>query len=143
MSKFVVLAAWLAVAAVLMVGFSLVLGMIAGVGASGGDARSAASLLIVVGVLSSLLGLPAGLAASVGRGYLPAIGSIIVVIAVSQVAVLFGTGGWFPFAVPGLLAVSGANAAPELTTGQFATVPLVTLLLIAITVLWWDRAESV
>ncbi len=143
LAKFVVLSGWLAVVVLAMSGFSVLLGAIVGVGAAGGDPMAATGLLLAVGGLSSLLGLGAGLAASVGRGYLPAIGAIIVVIAVSQVAVLFGTGAWFPFVVPGLLAIGGAESAPEVSAIQVALVPLTAIVLMTWTVWWWDRSEAV
>lgn len=143
LAKFAVLSGWLATVVLAMSGFSVLLGVIVGVGEAGGDPIAAAGLLLAVGSLSSMLGLGAGLAASVGRGYLPAIGAIIVVIAVSQVAVLFGTGAWFPFAVPGLLAVGGAESAPEVSPFQVALVPLTAIVLMAWTVWWWDRSEAV
>jgi ABC-2 type transport system permease protein len=84
-------------------------------------AHRSRSRLSAVAILAALLALPTGYVASAGRGYLPAIGALIVVIAISQVVVLFGTGGWVPSAVPGLLAVGGGLAP---TAVQIALVPI-------------------
>lgn len=142
-AKFVVLTAWFVVVSVLTVGITLMLGLVAGVGEFGGNPGGSGIVLLAVCVLSALLGLPAGLAASIGKDYLSAIGAIIVIIAVSQVVVLLGTGGWFPFAVPGLIAIRAGDGAPEVSAGQIALVPMLSLLLMVATVQWWHRAESV
>ena len=105
-------------------------------------AREAAAALVVLGT-TGLLSMTMGFVASVGRGYLTAIGAIIVIIAVAQVAVLFGTGGWFPFAVPGLLAVAGAEGAPTLSSLQMALVPAVVAMGIWFTIAWWRSAEVI
>jgi ABC-2 type transport system permease protein len=82
-----------------------------------------------------------GLVASIGRGYLPAVGALSVIIAVAQIAVLFGSGGWFTFAVPGLLAVAGAPGIPVLTPAQVTLMPVVALVSVALTMWWWQGAE--
>jgi ABC-2 type transport system permease protein len=84
-----------------------------------------------------------GFVASLGRGYLPAIGVLGVIVAITQVAVLFGTGGWFPFAVPGLMAVAGAEGIPEPTALQVLLVPAVAAVGIWLTIHWWHHAEVV
>jgi len=55
--------------------------------------------------------------------------------------VLFGTGGWFPFAVPGLAAIAGAEGAPDLTPLQVALVPALSALTTLLTIRWWTRTE--
>lgn len=96
-----------------------------------------------IGVLSSLLAATIGFVASVGRGLLPALGVLIGLIALAQLAVLFGTGGWFPYAVPGLMAVSGAEGIPKLSLIQIGLVPVLTLLAALLTAKWWSRAQAV
>jgi ABC-2 type transport system permease protein len=97
--------------------------------------------LVVIAFTASVGSLSVGLVASVGRGYLPAVGALILIVAAAQVAVLFGTGGWFPFAVPGLIAVAGSEGAPALNPWQIALVPATTALVVWLTVRWWQRTE--
>ncbi len=100
--------------------------------------------LLRVGLLSimtSLLASTLGFVASVGRGYLPGLGTLIGVVAASQIAVLFGTGGWFPYAAPGLWAVSWQDPEIIVTGIQLALVPLVALLALGATARWWRGFE--
>lgn len=138
LAKFVVLGAWLIGLTTVIGVVAVALGSMADVGPF--DLSSLGRLLFVV-VSTGLLSLIAGYVASIGRGYLPAIGVLVVIVAIAQVSVLFGTGGWFPFAVPGLVAIAGSEAAPQLTTAQFALVPVVVGAVVWLTVVWWQKAE--
>jgi ABC-2 type transport system permease protein len=143
-AKLVVLAGWVILLAGLLTAVSLLLGAAADVGVAGWPVvgRGAARLFAIVSSTGAL-SLGAGLAASMGRGYLPAVGAIILVVMTAQVAVLFGTGGWFPFAVPGLMAISGTEGAPVLSAVQIGLVPLTATVAAWLTVDWWRRAEVV
>lgn len=145
LAKFVVLEAWVIALALLITSSSVMLGLGAGVGSDivASGVVGAALRLLAICVAGGSLALTVGYVASVGRGYLPAIGALIVIVAVAQVAVLFGTGGWFPFAVPGLAAVSGTPGIPELTTVQLGLVPALVLAVVPLTVRWWRNAEVV
>lgn len=92
-------------------------------------------------VLTSLLASTLGFVASVGRGYLPGLGTLIGVVAAAQIAILFGTGGWFPFAAPGLWAVSWQNPEIIVTGIQMTLVPVIALLTLGATARWWRTFE--
>ena len=143
-AKFIVLFGWVAVLSLLVVIVTLGLGIAAGVGPLAIDVIWP-SLFRLLGIASStsVLALTIGFVASVGRGYLPAVGALILIVVAAQVSVLFGTGGWFPFAVPGLIAVSGSEFAPVLGPIQIALVPGATAVGVWLTVAWWRRAEVV
>ncbi len=135
---------WVAVLSILVVIVAFGLGLVAGVGSLQPVVIGPALLrLFAVALSASVLSLTIGLIASVGRGYLPAVGTLILIVAATQVAILFGTGGWVPFAVPGLMAVSGTEGAPELSPLQIALVPVATAVVVWLTVRWWRRAEAV
>lgn len=142
-AKFVVLAAWLVALSFIVCVTAVALGVIAGVEPLHGGVLGELTRLLTISLGAGALALTMGLVASIGRGYLPAIGTLIVIIAVAQVAVLFGTGGWFPFAVPGLLAVAGAEGVPDLTPIQLALVPAIGIIGIWLTLAWWRNAEVV
>lgn len=122
---------------------ALILGWIGGVGpVDSGVIAPELARLFVISNASGLLGLTIGLIASMSRGYLAAIGALIVITALAQVSVLFGAGGWFPYAVPGLLAVSGTEGIPEVSGVQLALGFGWILLSGWLTVRWWQHAEA-
>jgi ABC-2 type transport system permease protein len=143
-AKFAVLIAWtIVLAAVVSLG-TVVLGLVGGVGPLTADVIGPEVVRLQgVSTAAGLLALTMGFVASLGRGYLPAIGVLAVIIAITQVAVLFGTGGWFPFAVPGLMAVAGVDGIPEPTALQVLLVPTVAALGVWLTIRWWQHAEVV
>lgn len=143
-AKFVVLIGWMTILTVLIVATVLGLGITAGVGPFE-PAVIGPGLLRLCGIALSTSGLAltVGLVASVGRGYLPAIGALILIVAAAQISVLFGTGGWFPFAVPGLAAVAGSEGVPPLNAMQIAVVPITAAVGVWLTIGWWQRAEVV
>lgn len=140
-AKFAVMAGWVIALAVAVSAMAVVLGLVGGVGPLSSDVVPELARLLSVTSSSALLALTLGWVASIGRGYLPAIGALIVVIAAAQVAVLFGTGGWFPYAVPGLIAVAGSEGAPQLSPYQYALVPGIVVAATWLTLRWWSTAE--
>lgn len=143
-AKFAVLVAWIVALSTVVCLVALVLGLVGGVGLVdiGVVVPELARLLAII-VGTGILSLTMGYVASLGRGYLPAVAALVVIIALAQVAVLFGTGGWFPFAVPGLMAVSGAEGVPELNGMQFALVPAIAAVGVWLTTRWWDKTGVV
>jgi ABC-2 type transport system permease protein len=74
-------------------------------------------------LLTAGLAIPAAWAATMGRGLLSGIATIIGVIVLAQVAVFTGIGGWFPFSSPGLwAATAGAGAHAEVSALQLVLV---------------------
>jgi ABC-2 type transport system permease protein len=141
-AKFVVLTLWVVALALIVTVMALLLGMVGGVGpVEVGVVVGETLRLITVTIGAGILALTMGYVASVGRGYLPAIGALAVIIAAAQIAVLFGTGGWFPFAVPGLMAIANAEGAPALNPTQYALVPALAVVTIWATLRWWAKAE--
>lgn len=141
-AKLVVVVLWVVALGVGVVAATAVLGAVAGVDPAATLPRAGGLLrLLLVATSTMLLGVPVALVASVGRGYLPAIGAVVVVLATAQVSVFLGAGAWFPFAVPGLLAVADGTAIPVPGPGPIALAVLTVLLSAAATVAWWRRAE--
>lgn len=94
-------------------------------------------------VLTGISGVSVAFFASAGRGYLPGVGATILLIIAAQFSVLFGTGAWFPPAVPGLIAVRDAPGVPTVSAIQIVAVPLLAIAVGVLTVRWWARAETV
>lgn len=141
-AKLAVLAVWCTGVSLALFPAALLVGLGAGLGLPGADALAGLTRLAVLSLLTGLSALTIALFASVGRGYLPAFGGLVGLVAAAQIAVVAGAGGWFPYAVPGLWAVAS-------TTPTLGTVPVWHLLLVpcsaavvgALTVTWWRRAE--
>ncbi len=141
-SKFLVLVVWATVLSIALVVVTVGVGFAADVGRFDfAEAGPELMRLASIAWLTTALALTIGLVASVGRGYLPAIGALILIVAIAQIAVLMGAGGWFPYAVPGLLALVGDPGAPELTSVQIVLVPATTAVAVWLTVHWWRRAD--
>lgn len=142
LAKLVVVAVWAVAVAVLVTVVALVAGLLADVGPESGSVIASGLVrVLVVATSTTLLAVPVGYVASVGRGYLPAIGAIVVVLAMAQVVVLLGAGAWFPFAVPGLLAVSGAPGVPTPSVLGIVLAVVTVVGGATLTVRWWHRAE--
>ncbi len=140
-AKLAVLIGWAFFLAVAVTAVSVMLGVVSALEPTESDLRPGVVTLFVVVLLTSLLATTTSYAASAGRGYLPAIGAVILIVAAAQLSVLFGTGAWFPYAVPGLLVVAGAEGIPEPSALQIALVPALVTAGGWLTIQWWRRAE--
>lgn len=143
-AKCIVLSGWAVVLSALVTVVTTGLGLAADVGTfEMATVGPGIVRLFAVALSTTALALTVGWAASAGRGHLPAIGALLLILAVAQMSVLFGTGGWVPFAVPGLLAVAGSEGVPPIGTTQIALVPMTAALGVWSTVHWWRHAEVV
>jgi ABC-2 type transport system permease protein len=81
-------------------------------------------------------------AASYGRGELPAIGFAVLIVAMSQIAIIMGWGDWFPWSVAGLF--SGAAGPREALLGahSYIIVIISSLVGLAATFHWWRTADQ-
>lgn len=141
-AKFLVLLAWGAALTVLLLIASVIAGLATDVGPfQPADLVAPLARLAVAGILTVVIAMTIGLVASVGRGYLPAIGAIVLLTMAAQVSVLFGTGGWFPYAAPGLFAIEQAAGVAHVNAIQLLLVPLTSAIVAWLTVRWWERAE--
>jgi len=102
--------------------------------------------LLVTGCLTVILCIPFGLAASLARGYLPAVGCIFLIILLDQIIDRLGYGPYFPWDVPALYsgateALTGATATP-LGPISYVLVGLVGIIGILATSSWWRYADQ-
>ena len=86
---------------------------------------------------------PGGGVASMGRGYLPAVGGLLVLVVLAQVATIAGAGGWWPWSVPAVWAMGPEAGMPAVAAARLLVVPAVTLAGAVVTVRWWRHAEVV
>jgi len=102
--------------------------------------------LLGTGLLTVLLCVPFALAASVTRGYLPAVGCIFLTLILGQVISQLGYGQYFPWTIPMLY--SGADealtgkAATPLGLTSYVIVGLVSILSLVAIGTWWRSADQ-
>jgi ABC-2 type transport system permease protein len=141
-AKFLALAVWCAV----LVGYLAVLGIAIGAGLglpgwSGAVVTAGLTRLIGTSVLTILLVPVLGFAASVGRGYLPAVATLLVTTFLAQIIAAIGYGEFFPFSVPALY--SGVAGPAQRVPGVFGAllVLVVGVAAVAGTIHWWNNAD--
>ena len=81
-------------------------------------------------------------AASVGRGYLAAVGVLFALVFVAQIVAALGFGHLFPFSVPGVFSGLGGPDRPTVGPVGFALVAVVGAAGIGATLLWWRNADQ-
>jgi ABC-2 type transport system permease protein len=142
-AKFLVIAAWAAAltAVVLLVGLPIGVAL----GLPGWDpallARTVGQLA-VASTLTVVLVTPFALAASAWRGYLPAMGLMLVVMVIGQVLGQIGVGPWFPWSVPALATGIAAAAVGSIGPQSVALVLLTSIGGAALTGAWWTFADQ-
>lgn len=142
-AKFVLLTLWATVVGLAAVLVAWLLGLATGLGMpDDGDWRTVARMTVLA-VLSGLLALPVAAAASVGRGYLPAVGGLLLLVVLAQVATIAGAGGWWPWAVPAVWAMGPEAGLPAVPATRLLLVPAVGLAGAVGTIWWWRHAEVV
>lgn len=142
-AKLVLLACWATGVAVAAVAVAGAIGVASGLGMPDGEAWHVLARVAVLAVLSGLLALPVAVAASAGRGYLPAVGGLLVLVVLAQVATVMGVGGWWPWSVAAIWAMGPEAGMPTITEARLLLVPLVAVVGAVWTVAWWRRAEVV
>jgi ABC-2 type transport system permease protein len=109
-------------------------------GWSGDAVLGGLALVAASGGMTILLATPFGAAASVGRGYLPATGVMLLAVFLAQVIATAGWGAYFPWSVPALY--SGAAGKPlPLRVASVALVLVTGLGGLAATLCWWRYAD--
>ncbi len=142
-AKLIVVIGWSIFVSAMMVVFAAGLGAVGGIGPLNSTARDELASVLVVAILTSLLASTLALPASIGRGYLPAIGVMVMILMTAQFAVLFEAGAWYPYAAPGLWAVAGDQGDSAVTAAQLTTAPVLAGVVGALTVRWWQQFELV
>jgi len=136
-AKLLLLLAWsLTTAAVLAAALTAV-SLLMDPDAGASAAVAPAGKFAAIAVLTAGAATPCAWVATVGRGYLPAIGTIIAIVLVAQMAVMTGLGGWFPFAVPGVWA-AGPDAG-TVTAAHLTFALAVPVVFAAATIRSWQR----
>lgn len=138
-AKLLIVLAWPLLIAALTVVTLLAAGTWMGAGAVNAEVFGLAAKFVIITVLSGLLALPCAWAATLGRGYLAAIGAVIALVVAAQMAVMAGAGGWFPFAAPGLWATRYGGGADPATSVQLLLILPLAILMVGLTLRSWHR----
>lgn len=142
-AKLVLLSLWATAAGLAAVVVTCLLGMATGLGLPDDGEWQAVARLAALAVLSGLLALPVAVPASMGRGYLPAVGGLLVLVVLAQVAIIAGAGGWWPWSVAAIWAMGPDAGMPAIAAARLALVPAVALAGALVTLRWWHHAEVV
>jgi ABC-2 type transport system permease protein len=136
-AKLLVYLAWAVAVTVVAVLLLVAGGLVVGLGAPDAAAISGLARLFALGVLTALIAVPAGWAASLGRGLLPGIAVAVGILVIAQVSVIADLGSWVPFVAPALWAMhADIHSATALIV-----VPIVPLIFGAATIVAWRRME--
>ncbi len=144
LAKFIVAAGWSALLAVWAFLLSLGAGLAIGMpGWSAELALSAAGAQAQAAILTILLVSPFAWVASAGRGYLPPIGVMLLVVILGQVFTTIGWGPYYPWAVPALASgAAGAAGVSSLGVVSYVLMALAVLVGIGGTLAWWRFADQ-
>lgn len=142
-AKLVLLTLWATAVSLAAVLFTLLLGLTTGLGMPHDGDWGTVARMTALAVLSGLLALPVAAVASLGRGYLPAVGGLLGLVVLAQVATIAGAGGWWPWAVPAMWAMGPETGMPEIALARLLLVPAVAITGAVGTVRWWRHAEVV
>ncbi|HEY5901853.1 MAG TPA: ABC transporter permease [Anaerolineales bacterium] len=143
LAKFLVILAWAAGMSVLIFGVGLLVGFLVDI-PDWSTALLADSAVSTLGAAALTLGLLpfVGLAASAGRGYLPAFGWAVLTMVLAQIAGALGRGDWFPWTVPALFTGMAGPRAEQLGPHSYVLLLLAAAAGLAGTLIWWRRADQ-
>ena len=136
-AKLLVYLVWALTVTVLAVVLLFGGGLAAGLGVPDPPTMSGLARLLGLGVLTSLIAVPAGWAASVGRGLLPGIAVSVGILVVAQVSVIADVGSWVPFVAPAFWAMNVDNG----SAATLVVVPILPLVFGAATIVRWQRLQ--
>ncbi len=142
-AKFVVAAVWCLVLAVHVYLVGLIVGAALGLpGWSAAVAIAGLAKLMATAVMTTLLVTPIALAASVGRGYLPAVGVMSAAIFLAQIIAALGYGHYFPWSVPALFSGMAGPDREQAGLLGYLLVAVVGVGGARVTTLWWRHADQ-
>ena len=133
LAKLLVYLLWTVVVAAGIVLIIALAGVVIGLGAPDGDVLAALARQFLLTVLTALVAVPVALAATLGRGLLPGIATVVSLIVVAQVLAIAGAGAWFPVVAPALWSIDPGGVLPI----QLALVALIPIVFGALTVFCW------
>lgn len=142
-AKFLVLAVWTFVLSVWVFAFGLFIGKLVIIPGWSTQLLRSASLDILGTAILVIVLLPfVALFASIGRGYLPPFGWMIVTVVLAQIAAITGWGEWFPWSIPALFSGAIGPRAEALGTHSYIIVTFASAIGLVATFYWWRTADQ-
>jgi ABC-2 type transport system permease protein len=142
-AKFIVIAAWTFALSLFIFGFGLVVGNLVVIPGWSTELVRSAFVDILGSAMLTIALLPfVALAASMGRGYLPAFGWTILTVAMAQIAAITGWGDWFPWSIPALFSGAVGPRAEQLGLHSYIIIALASIIGLAATFYWWRNADQ-
>ncbi|WP_117213516.1 ABC transporter permease [Allorhizocola rhizosphaerae] len=140
-AKFAAATVWCLLLAVYLTAAGLGIGLLLGIPGPLTVPVAAAGVgrIFVTAVLTIAITTLFGLAASVGRGYLPGVAVLFAVVFTAQIVAALGYGAWFPFSVPAMHA--GLTGADGPSPVGYAAVGAMAFVAVTATIGWWQRAD--
>lgn len=143
LAKFALALVWAAGLVLWLYGFGLGMGWLVGLPQwSASLFWSATARLAATAGLSMLLVTPLAWVASAGRGYLPPIGALFLLVFLAQVLAALGLGAYFPWSVPALVSGAAGPEAQDLGPVSYLLVLLTGAIGVTGTGIWWQVADQ-
>jgi ABC-2 type transport system permease protein len=143
MAKFVVVLGWAAGLTLWIYLIGLGIGALIGLPKWTGElAFHATEHLMATAGFVIVLVLPLAWVASAGRGYLPPMGVLFLLVFFAQILVVLNLGAYFPWSVPALLSGAAGPGAQTVGWGSDVLVLLTGALGILGTLAWWRYADQ-
>jgi ABC-2 type transport system permease protein len=141
-AKFVVVVVWSAGLVVIMFLLGLAVGSLVRLpGWSVELAVRGVGIVAATGGLTVLLVTALAFAASAGRGYLPAVGVMFLMVFLAQVVAAAGWGAYFPWSVPALYSGIAGRDFQDLSIISYVLVGLAGVAGVLGTFVWWRVAD--
>ncbi len=142
-AKFITIAAWSVSLTITVYVLALGLGALLDLpGWEPGLVAEDSARFFAVATLTIGLTAPFGLAATIGRGYLPAVGAMFAVVVTSQILAALGLGAWFPWAVPALLSGAAGPGTAELPPASILAAAASVVAACTMTGIWLSTADQ-
>jgi ABC-2 type transport system permease protein len=143
LAKFGVIFVWSVLLLVLVPLLGLILGTLLGLpGGSTALAQNTVGVVAVVGGMTVLLATPLACVASATRGYLPAVGALLLLAFLTQVLAALGWGPYFPWAIPALVAGVAGQENAAVGADSYLLVMVTGLVGVVLTMMWWRFADQ-
>lgn len=142
-AKFIVILIWSLIVTLLVLGISVIVGILVVLPGWSGDLIQT-SLMSIFGaaVLTIPLMSLVALFSSLGRGYLLPFGWTILTLVIANLAAILGWGDWVPWAVPGIFSGAAGPRANLLGIHSYIVVLVTGLIGLIATYLWWRGADQ-
>lgn len=142
-SKFIIIALWCSLLALIMFTTTILIGKYADLpGWSEQVFYHYVHKFFVTAFLTLLLSTPVAFIASYSRGLMAPIGFVILSMIIAQFTGMVGFGPYFPWSIPGVYTVPSGTAGLELVLGSYFILALTSIAGFAGTIAWWRFADQ-